>query len=460
MRPTSPFYPGEDSRPTLRQLAIAALIQHIWDRASRSSRRGEGNLVHRNWGIPQSRLPTVDRWANTFSAIVLDRWVDECAARNGELVGLSRSSQGEHRAAYVLFTLWAIARFGSGAEQKQIRRRPASLQDIPNPDLALMQKWWDLSLTSITKREVDRQFEEAFHPTFSQILMDRCIARAAIACHSLPDADLSEIADERDLEGWADRLGGLVTTCENLQRQAMSKTYPTIMITGPTTTGKSAVAWDLARLLDGVAIAADPFQICAIPPIELGVGLASNQPPGDIRSRLYRSKHPGNQRPCSETVADWVNEAVNDSKCDGLPTVIEGGSVTAAMALYRRKIPTHVVVFDAEVQNAENLVRARLSADKMTASRMLAEARAVRASGHETSWVVRESLLYPRLIAVLDHKTIQNDIMSGIQNDWQRLVADQQQWFNDLRALDGVVVLPPSRQSAQSIMELIDLGNV
>jgi tRNA A37 N6-isopentenylltransferase MiaA len=169
---------------------------------------------------------------------------------------------------------------------------------------------------------------------------------------------------------------------------------------------------------------------------------------------------PGNQRPSPETVADWVTEAVNDSKCDGLPTVIEGGSVTAAMALYRRKIPTHVVVFDAEVRNAENLVRARLLADKMTANRMLAEARAVRASGHESTWVVRESLLYPKLIAVLDHKTRQNDIMSGLQSDWQRLVAAQQQWFNDLRALYDVVVLPPSMQSAKSIMELIDFGNV
>ena len=47
-------------------------------------------------------------------------------------------------------------------------------------------------------------------------------------------------------------------------------------------------------------------------------------------------------------IADWVAAAVTDAGFSESPKVIEGGSISSAVALWRRRIPTHVVVFDAE----------------------------------------------------------------------------------------------------------------
>jgi tRNA A37 N6-isopentenylltransferase MiaA len=320
-----------------------------------------------------------------------------------------------------------------------------------------MEKWWRLSLDPISKSEADRQFEDSLRPTFDQALLDRCIVRAAIACQTLPESDLRKIADEQDLEEWAERLGRLATTCEILRRQAESRACPTIMITGPTCTGKSFVAWELARLIDGVVIAADPFQMCAVPPIGLGVGLPPHLPPPGIRTRLYRSQVPGIARPSPDMVADWVAAAVSDAVPQGLPRIIEGGSITSAATLWKRRIPTHAVVFDAEPRDAEVRVQTRMSTDEMSVEHMLAEARAVRASGNESTWVAQESLVYPKLFGVLDGRASRNEMLSRIRSDWQTLIANQQKWFDELRAMDGVLALSPSRQSAESVAHLVGL---
>lgn len=452
-----PFPPDDISKPTQRQLAIAALIQSIWDKLSRIVRRDSNNSVHPNWGLKQSALPPADRWANIFSAIVLDQWVNAFALRSGGLAVLCQGSQGERRAAYVLFMLWTIARFGPETDQNQVRKKPSSINDIPSPHITLIQKWWELSLDLLSRTDVDQQFEDYFKPTFSQVLMDRCIARAAIACQYLQYPELQKIANEHDIEQWANNLSGLSAVCQILQRQTTSEACPTIMITGPTATGKSTVAWGLAKLLGGVTIAADPFQICAIPPIGLGVGLPSHLPPGDVRTCLYRGKIPGNQRPTPSTVADWVTEVVHNAEYYGMPIIIEGGSVRVASALCEREIPSHIIVFNGEARDSEEQIRARISVDKMSAEKMLAEAQSVRKSRLESTWVVKESILYPTLFEVLDKKMSLENMMPRIQSDWQDLRADQQGWFNDLRVRDDVMTLPPSRQSVEDIVRVFEL---
>jgi tRNA A37 N6-isopentenylltransferase MiaA len=402
-------------------------------------------------------LPQTDRWANTVSAIVIDRWVNEFASLSGGYIFLGQGSIGERRAANVLYMLWSIARFGPKSEQNRIRRELFSILDIPYSHLNLMQEWWELSLGSVSKKEVDHEFEEYFQPTFYQVLLDRCIVRAAIACQHLQDEDLEEIANEDNIEQWANKLGRLSRTCEILTRQRRFKASPTVLIAGPTTTGKSEIAWGLAETLCGVTIASDPFQICAILPIALGVGLPTNMPLRSARTRLYREKIPSRRRPSPEVVADWVSSVVNDENFKDMPIVIEGGSISSAMAILNKGIPTHVIVFDVNCESLEEIVNKRMSTYNMNIENLLTEAHAVRGSGFESTWVVQESLVYPKLFQVLDMQANQNDMLVSIQTDWIQLIEDQNEWFNDLRKMDDVIALSPYRQSVNSIRKLLDL---
>jgi tRNA A37 N6-isopentenylltransferase MiaA len=312
-----------------------------------------------------------------------------------------------------------------------------------------------LSLTTTATRDFDSQFEDSFQPTHSEIVLDRCIVRAAVGCQHLSESDLRLIASETDLDYWTNKLADVGEACETLRQGFGSQSRTVILITGPSTTGKSSVAWRLAQWLDGVAIALDAFQICAVPPLGLGVGLPLHFPPNHVRSRLYRMKAPSAERPPPEMVAEWVAEAAHDAIRRDLPVVIEGGSSRVATILWERGVPSHTIVFDADRRNAAVRVRDRMLSDGMTPAELLSEARAVRASGLETTWVARESLIYPTVFRCLDREVKEGEMLALISHEWQRLVEDQQQWFADLRSREGVTVLPPDRQSAESIAQIL-----
>lgn len=451
---TSPFIAGEADRPTRRQRAIAALIQRIWDRTSQVITHKAYQTRHPNWDIPQSKLPPPDRWANLFTAFLLDRWVNAFVSRSGGLESLAPGSHCEKLAAQVLFMLWSIARFGAAGGESHARRKPSSLQDIPADDIAQIDDWLRRSLVPCHS-EFDRQFGEAFLPTFNQNLIDKCIVRAVIGCQYLTDEDLTKIIGESDIDEWADRMVGLETICGLLRRMAEAQDEPTILITGPTTTRKSAVAWELAQSMNGVAIAADPFHICAIPPVALGVGLPAHMPPPGVRTRLYRRQRPEHDRPAPHIIVDWIATALDEEVCHKRPRIIEGGSISVALALWERGIPTHVIAFQAEPSTAKARLRARMAADSMSSKNLMAEARAVRESDLELTWVVQESAIFPKVFDSLDGRSSPEEMMDLIEDDWHKLTMNQQQWFADLRVLDGVLTLPSTRHTADNVRHVL-----
>ena len=461
LRRDVPFSFLDPGDPTQRQLAIAALIQHFWARtigltSTMSLRRtGEQTIVHANAGLSQSELPTTDRWANVYSAIVLDRWISEFAAHFGGLAKLSPGSLGERRASNMLFMLWSIARFGS-EKTNTVRRRPSAVADIPSIDLKSMSNSWALSLQSITDREFENEFAKSFRPTFLQVVLDRCIVRSAIACHHLADSDLSLICRETELDTWANQLGNLQEACEALRRGHVGEPRA-VLIAGPTTTGKSAVAWELAEKMNGVAISSDAFQIFASPPFSLGVGLPARFPPQHIRAALYRAERPAAQRPTPEHVADRVADAVDEAQQRGLPVVIEGGSSLTATALWRRGVISHTIVLDANPYDVKAQVRIRMLSEDMSPGSLLAEAKMVRANGLESTWIAKESLIYPTVFQRLDGAISENEMLDRITRDWERLVDDQQQWFAELRAKIGVVTMAPTEHTFDCVAQIVSV---
>ena len=178
-------------------------------------------------------------------------------------------------------------------------------------------------------------------------------------------------------------------------------------------------------------------------------------PPVGIRTLLYRTRIPAHRRPGPNVIADWIAAALDSEVCRARTRIIEGGSISVAMALWKRGIPTHVIVFSAETPHTKVRLRARMAADGMSRESLLAEARAVRESGLEFTWIARESLIYRRLFESLDGRLNSRDMMCRIECDWHRLIGDQQQWFAELRVQNGVVSLPPARQTSDIVRQLV-----
>lgn len=99
--------------------------------------------------------------------------------------------------------------------------------------------------------------------------------------------------------------------------------HPIIVIAGPTASGKSALAIDVAEAINGVIINADSMQLYK------GLGIVSAVPVTEMQKgvphRLYEVFEPER----NGTVVDWLNLAVEEIKAleaQGKPAVLVGGT--------------------------------------------------------------------------------------------------------------------------------------
>ena len=96
-----------------------------------------------------------------------------------------------------------------------------------------------------------------------------------------------------------------------------------------------------------------------------------------------------------------------------------------------------------------------MTADGMTCENLLPEAQALRERGLEFTWVAQESMIYQRLFETLSSRLSSQEMMCHIESDWLSLIANQQQWFAELRAETGVLSLPPTRQTANVVQQVV-----
>lgn len=148
-----------------------------------------------------------------------------------------------------------------------------------------------------------------------------------------------------------------------------------VLITGPTASGKSSLALDLAQALDGVVINADSMQIYA------GLRILTARPSPEEEAaaphRLYGHVDPA--RPFS--VADWLGEVAGvlaEIAATGRPAIFVGGTGLYFEALTKGLAPVPQVADEirahwrarAEAVGAAGLHRELLARDPVMAARL------------------------------------------------------------------------------------------
>lgn len=107
----------------------------------------------------------------------------------------------------------------------------------------------------------------------------------------------------------------------------------TICLIGPTGVGKTRLALDLAKTLDGEIVNLDKIYIYK--DFSLGTGLSDNDTEPGIRKHLYRLIEPTEEIIPPDEYARLVRKACNEINRRGKTAIIEGGSTTYFPAVYK-----------------------------------------------------------------------------------------------------------------------------
>ena len=174
-----------------------------------------------------------------------------------------------------------------------------------------------------------------------------------------------------------------------------------LVILGPTTTGKTELAAELARRLDGALINADKFYL--FNGFSVGTGRADVEAHADLPRHLYACVPRDAAPPPVGLWRQWLKTTVAAVRARGRVPVVEGSSfglASAAAALAARTPGARVLGLRwRDRHGLEQRVAQRVAA--ACDAGLLAETEAALADGLEDSWVMRKSVVYPHMVAHL-----------------------------------------------------------
>lgn len=192
-----------------------------------------------------------------------------------------------------------------------------------------------------------------------------------------------------------------------------------IIIAGPTTTGKSEIAEIIARNIRGAIINTDNYYFYANDTFHVGLGLAKDEPPADIPHYLFGVRHIAQPKPSPSEFLQLVEHAVYDAVRRGFVPIIQGCSFTLNHTLIRKHKPPHTYIplwYDTSDLQERCYARVR----QMLADGLLDETQKLIDVGYDTAWIAQEGIIYAPTIAFLksvkrprDHELIMH-ISDGI----------------------------------------------
>ncbi len=166
-----------------------------------------------------------------------------------------------------------------------------------------------------------------------------------------------------------------------------------IIIAGPTTTGKSEISEIIARQVGGAIINTDNYYFYANEEFHIGLGLAKNEPATDIPSYLFGIRKISQPKPDPIEFLKLVEEVAANACERGLVPIIQGCYFTLNNALISLNKTPHVYV---PIWHHKNDLRnrCRMRVEQMLDEGLLDEAQRLIDSGHDTSWIAKEGIIY------------------------------------------------------------------
>ena len=174
-----------------------------------------------------------------------------------------------------------------------------------------------------------------------------------------------------------------------------------VVVLGPTTTGKTDLAADLARTVDGELINADKFYL--FDRFSIGTGRADVEVHADLPRHLYGCLPARASLPSVGTWATWLDRVVRDIRSRGRVPVVEGSSfgLTAAAARLAARTPGSQVVGLRWASRQGLAQRVAQRVHLACEAGLLDETEAAVADGLADTWVMRRSIVYRPMMAHL-----------------------------------------------------------
>jgi len=165
-----------------------------------------------------------------------------------------------------------------------------------------------------------------------------------------------------------------------------------IIITGPTTTGKSKIAATLARKFNGALINTDDYYFFAGKNLHLGLGLALDEPPRDIPHFNYGCLKIESAKPKPHVFLDLISEAINQARSDGYLPILEGGSYYLNSVLIKAASTRYI--FAPSLRKEDLDVRVKTRIRYMLDEGLLKEVDRLIAQELHKSWLVQGGAIY------------------------------------------------------------------
>jgi tRNA A37 N6-isopentenylltransferase MiaA len=213
--------------------------------------------------------------------------------------------------------------------------------------------------------------------------------------------------------------------------------YEPIVITGPTTTGKTAVAAHVSRAINGAIINTDDFYFFKSEIFHIGLGLTKDEPPKNIPCFAYGVLGLSASKPWPDELLPTVLKAKRAAEAKGYQPIFEGGSFILNSALI-------------STLKTRNVFSIRLDEDKMAnhADRrvhllldqgLIAEAERIIKLGLDSSWLAQMGIIYSPTISYCKGYISKKLMIEQITRGIIHCAIQQQEKF---RSIQGIHWIP------------------
>jgi tRNA A37 N6-isopentenylltransferase MiaA len=191
-----------------------------------------------------------------------------------------------------------------------------------------------------------------------------------------------------------------------------------IIIAGPTTTGKSEISEMLARKVNGAIINTDNYYFYANDDFHIGLGLSKDEPPADIPCCLFGIREINEPKPNTEEFYQLVVGAAQRALAKGYIPIIQGCSFTLNAKLIDAGLTQRA--FIPIWKNKDSLRRRCLERiQQMLDEGLIEEAKRIIEHQADSAWIAQEGIIYRPTIDYVkngknDLSKLINDIATGI----------------------------------------------